>query len=170
MDYLQKPVTYSKSLVHLSKVCMLMNISVPQNKSQFVMLSHVVYITVHTISITWCKLWQQFGWQLLYWNAEGYTFLCTPYSVSISKVKNVHITVRGTLIGCILHPASAIVWPRLTTWSKIVALIQSYMHLYVLGLFLCLPLKPFTMHPYPLFFSWLLTLIIFWMFIHCQNV
>ncbi len=97
-------------------------------------------------------------------------FLCTPYSVSISKVKNVHITVRGTLIGCILHPASAIVWPRLTTWSKIVALIQSYMHLYVLGLFLCLPLKPFTMHPYPSSSSWLLTLIIFWMFIHMYNV
>ncbi len=27
-------------------------------------LSHVVNITVRSVSITWCKLWQQFGWQL----------------------------------------------------------------------------------------------------------
>ncbi len=79
-------------------------------------------------------------------------FLCTPYSVSISKVKNVHITVRGTLIGCILHPASAIVWPRLTTWSKIVTLIPSYMHLYVLGLFLWFASEPFHHASLPFFF------------------
>ncbi len=49
------------------------------------MLSHVVSITVHSVSVTWCKLWQQFGWQLLYWNAEG----CTSYvrHISISKVQ-----------------------------------------------------------------------------------
>ncbi len=38
------------------------------------MLSHVVNITLHSVSITWCKLWQQFGWQLLYWNG------CTSYA------------------------------------------------------------------------------------------
>ncbi len=36
-------------------------------------LSHVVNITVHSVSIIWCKLWNQFGWQLLYWNAESST-------------------------------------------------------------------------------------------------
>ncbi len=49
------------------------------------MLSHVVNITLHTVRITWCKIWQQCGWQLLYWNAEG----CTSYvcHISISKVQ-----------------------------------------------------------------------------------
>ncbi len=49
------------------------------------MLSHVVNVTLHSVSITWCKLWQQFGWQLVYWNAEG----CTSYvcHISISKVQ-----------------------------------------------------------------------------------
>ncbi len=49
------------------------------------MLSHVVNITVLSVSVTWCKLWQQFGWQLLYWNAKG----CTSYvcHISISKVQ-----------------------------------------------------------------------------------
>ncbi len=90
MDTCKSHVTYLKSLVHLSKVCMLMNISVPQNKKSFVMLSHVVYITVHTISITWCKLWQQFGWQLLYWNAEGYTFLYTIQCINFKSKKCTH--------------------------------------------------------------------------------
>ncbi len=56
-------------------------------------LSHVVNIALHSVSITWCKLWQQFGWQLLYWNAEG----CTSYLCHISIWK-VHITVCGILI------------------------------------------------------------------------
>ncbi len=62
-----------------------MNISVPSEwkvlMSLFTnkMLSHVVNITVLSVSITWCKLWQQFGWQLLYWNAEGCIFLYMPY-------------------------------------------------------------------------------------------
>ncbi len=95
IDYLQKPVTYSKSFVHLSKVSIYVNehisairmkvlVSLFTNKT-VKMLSHVVSITVHSVSITWCKLWQQFGWQLLYWNAEG----CTSYvcHISISKVQ-----------------------------------------------------------------------------------
>ncbi len=51
------------------------------------MLSHVVYLTVHTVSITLCKLWQQFGWQLLYWNAEGCTSYVGLCHLSISKVQ-----------------------------------------------------------------------------------
>ncbi len=60
------------------------NISVPSEvlvslftNKKVKMLSHVVNLTVLSVSITWCKLWQQFRWQLLYWNAEG--FLCMPY-------------------------------------------------------------------------------------------
>ncbi len=75
-------------------LCKSINISVPSEWKVLVslftnkivkMLSHVVNITVHSVSITWCKLWQQFGWQLLYWNAEGCaSYLC---HISISKVQ-----------------------------------------------------------------------------------
>ncbi len=79
MDFLQKPVTYSKSLVHLSKVsiCQWTLSLCHCSQTRCKMLSHVVNITVHSVSITYCKLWQQFGWQLLYWNAEG----CTLYAI-----------------------------------------------------------------------------------------
>ncbi len=55
------------------------------------MLNHVVNITVHT----WCKLWQQFGWQLLL-KCTKLRFLCMPYIHF--KSTNVHITVCGILI------------------------------------------------------------------------
>ncbi len=56
MDFLQKPVTYSKSLVHLSKVFMSMNISVPSEwkvlvsliTNNIVKMLHVVNIIVHS--------------------------------------------------------------------------------------------------------------------------
>ncbi len=51
-------------------------------------------VTVHSVRITWCKLWQQFGWQLLHWNAEG----CTSYAIFPFKSTNLHITVCGILI------------------------------------------------------------------------
>ncbi len=46
-------------------------------------------------SITWCKLWQQYGWQLLYWNAEGCTSM---YAIFPFKSTNLNITVCGILI------------------------------------------------------------------------
>ncbi len=62
MDFLQKPVTYSKSLVHLSKVSIYVNehFSAIRMKSPCVIvhkqvvkiLSHVVNTTVTSVSIT----------------------------------------------------------------------------------------------------------------------
>ncbi len=61
MDYLQKPETYSKSLVNLLKVSIYVNehISAIRMKSPCVivhkqevkMLSYVVNITVHSVSV-----------------------------------------------------------------------------------------------------------------------
>ncbi len=56
-------------------------------------LSHVINITVLSVSITWCKLRQQFGWQSLYWRLH---FLCITYIRF--KSTNLHITVCGILI------------------------------------------------------------------------
>ncbi len=59
LDYLQKPVTYSKSLVHLSKVSIYVNEHISAQWKVLVslftnkivkMLSHVVNITVHSVS------------------------------------------------------------------------------------------------------------------------
>ncbi len=68
MDFLQKPVTYSKSLVHLSKVSIYVNehISAIRIKSPCVIVhkqdSQNAYswshITVHSVSITWGKLYR----------------------------------------------------------------------------------------------------------------
>ena len=53
-----------------------MNMSVPSEWQVLVslytdktvkLLSHVVNITVYSGGMFWCKLWQHFGWQLLYW-------------------------------------------------------------------------------------------------------
>ncbi len=80
-----------------------MNISVPSEwkvivslfKNKIVkMLSHIVNIPVHSVSIIWCKLWKQFGWQLD-WNAEG----CASYVCHISfQSAHLHINVCGILI------------------------------------------------------------------------
>ncbi len=65
---------------------MSINISVPSEWKVLVslftnkMLSHVVNVTVHSVSFTWCKLWQQFGWQLL--KCRRLHFLCMPYILS----------------------------------------------------------------------------------------
>ncbi len=53
-------------------------------------------VTVHSVSITWCKLWQQFGWQLLYCNPEG----CTSYvcHIFLSKVQIYTLLYVGYLL------------------------------------------------------------------------
>ncbi len=89
MDFLQKPATYSKSLVHLSEVSICQRTyQCHQNEKSLCHCSQTSWakcLVVYSFSITCCKLWQQFGWQLLYWNAEG----CTSYlcHISISKVQ-----------------------------------------------------------------------------------
>ncbi len=127
------------------------------------------------LKLTLCKLWQQFGWQLLYWNAEGYTsYVChTVYPFQKYKFthycmwdidwktlfQNVWIIedmVDLPIIGCALHPASTIVKPWLTTWSKIVALISSDMRLcpWPLPLFCLCTLSPCILTPLLLLGCW----------------
>ncbi len=83
------------------------NISVPSEWKDLVslftnklgkMLSHVVNITVQSVSVTWCNLWQQSGWQLLYWNAEGGTSYECHTVYPFQKNKFTHYTVCGMLI------------------------------------------------------------------------
>ncbi len=96
------------------------------------MLSHVVNITVHSVTITWCKLWRQFGWHLLYWNAEGFTsYVC-------------HISITNVQIYTLLYVGY---WLFLNVW-----IIEDMVNL---------PIFSCTRQP---------LLIVFWMFIHCQNV
>ncbi len=88
MDFLQKPVTYSKVSIYINEHISAIRMKSPcviVHKQVVKMLCQVINATVHSVSITWCKLWQQFGGQLLYWNAEG----CTPYVclIFISKVQ-----------------------------------------------------------------------------------
>ncbi len=172
-----------------------MNISVPSEWKVLVslftnkivkMLSHVVNITVLSVSVTWCKLWQQSGWQLLYWNAEG----CTSYVCHISFQKytfthycmwdidwkrlfwNVWITVLR--IWSITKYLAA-------PFSHCKAMIYNMVHnsgpyfIWYAPLSLAsssvLPLYPSTMHPpYSSSSSCLLTLMVFWMFIYCQHL
>ncbi len=61
------------------------------------MLSHVVNITVHAVSITWCKLWQQYGWQLQYCTDMQKAALLM-YAIYAFKITNLHITLCGILI------------------------------------------------------------------------
>ncbi len=130
-------------------------------------------------SITWCKLWQQYGWQLLYWNAEG----CTSYvcHISFQKYKFKHYCMWD------------IDWKRLfqNVWiiedmviSQFLAAPFSHCKAMIDNIIssdmcLCpwplLPLPlfclyPSTMHPYSSSSSRLLTLMVFWMFIHRQNL
>ncbi len=193
MDFLQKPVTYSKSLVHLSKVSMYVNehfsairmnsqVSLFTNKT-VKMFSHVVNITVLSVSVTWCKLWQQSGWQLLYWNAEG----CTSYicHISISNVQIYTILCVGYWLKDMfeLLRIRSISQYLAAPFSHCKAMIDNMVHnsgpyfIWYAPLSLAssasssvLPLYPSTMHPYSSSSSRLLTLIIFWMFIHRQNL
>ncbi len=174
-----------------------MNISVSSERKVLVplftkkivkMLSHVVNITVHSVSITCCKLSQQFGCQLLYWNSEG----CASYVCHIHfKSTHLHITVCGILfeIDCfeifkllrILSISQYLAAP----FSHCRAIIDNMVHNsspFSSDMLLCtwpeastasssvLPLYPSTVHPYSSSSSQLLTLIVFWMFIHCQNL
>ncbi len=77
------------SVIRMKSPCVIVH-------KQVKMLSHVVNITVHSVRITWCKLWQQFGWPLLNWNAEG----CISYvcHMSISKVQMYTLLYCGILI------------------------------------------------------------------------
>ncbi len=65
--------------------------------SQTRLLSHVVNITVHSVSITWCKLWQKFGWQLQYCT-EVQKAALLMYAIYPFKSTNLHVTVCGILI------------------------------------------------------------------------
>ncbi len=129
-------------------------------------------------SITWYKLWQQFGWQLLYWNAEG----CTSYvcHISFQKYKFTHYCmwdidwkrlfqnvwiiedmVDLPFFSSTLQPLWGHDWQHYFIWYALLSSSSSSS---------VLPLYPSTMHPYSSSSSQLLTLIVFWMFIHCQNL
>ncbi len=80
-----------------------MNISVPSEWKVLVslftnkmgkMLSHVVNIKVHAVSITWCKLWQQFGW---HYCIEMQKAALLMYAIYPFKSTNLHITVCGII-------------------------------------------------------------------------
>ncbi len=130
------------------------------------MFSHVVNITVLSVNITWCKLWQQFGWQLLYWRLH---FLCMPYIYF--KSTNLHITVCGILIerdcfkmfellriwSITLQPLQGNDWQHYFIWDAPLFLASSVSSS-------VLPMYP-SMHPYSSSFSRPLTLMVFWMFI-----
>ncbi len=106
MDYLQKPVSCSKYLVHLSKIniCVNEHVSAIRMTSPCViedktvkLLSHVVNITVYSLSITWCNYYMATVWMTVtvYWNSERLRFLCMTY-IHFKSTK--HFTVRGILI------------------------------------------------------------------------
>ncbi len=153
---------------------------------QVKMLSHVVNITLHSVSVTWCKLWQQFGWQLLYWNAEG----CASYvcHISISKVQIYTLLYVGKWLKETVSKFELLrIWSisqyLAAPFSHCKAMIDNVVHnsglnfIWYAPLSLAssvsssvLPLYPSTMHPYSSSSSRLLTLMVFWMFIHCQNL
>ncbi len=83
-------------------------------------LSLVVSITVHSLSITWYKLWQQFGGELLYWNAKG----CTSYvchisilNVQIYTLLYVGILIERDWIGFTVT-LLLVVWPKKKTLQR----------------------------------------------------
>ncbi len=168
-----------------------MNISVPSEWKVFAslftnkivkILSHVVNITVHSVSIIWCKLWKQFGWQLLYWNAESSTsHVC---HISFQKY-TLHIAVCGILIERVCFETVWIIEDMVdlqylaVPFNYCKAKNENMVHnsgpyfIRYASLFLVssasssvLALYPSTMHPS----SRLLILIVVWMFIHCQNL
>ncbi len=188
MDYLQKPVSCSKYLVHLSKIniCVNEHVSAIRMTSPCViedktvkLLSHVVNITVYSLSITWCNYYMATVWMTVtvYWNSERLRFLCMTY-IHFKSTK--HFTVRGILIvrDCFEMFELLRIWSisqYLADWQHgpqqwpLFHLICAS----VLGLSASssvLPLYHSTMHPYSSSSSRLLTLIVSWMFIHCQNL
>ncbi len=165
---------------------MWMNISVPSERkvlvSQFTnkmvnMFSHVVNITLHFL-----KLWQQFGSQLLYWNAEG----CTSYvcHIFIQKYTFTHYCKILIERDCfkmfeLLRISQYLAAPVIVShgwlhgpqqWPLFNLMCTSVLGLFCPGSSSVLPLYPSTMHPFSTSSSRLLTLIVFWMFIHCQNL
>ncbi len=173
-----------------------MNMSVPSEWQVLVslstdktvkLLSHVVKITVYSLSITWCNLYGNslddsyciltcrkaaLFMYAIYPFQKFKTLYCT-WDIDCKRLfRNVWIIedmVDLPIFSCTLQPASAIVRPWLTTWSTTVALISS-LSLASSASSSVLPLYPSTMHPYSSSSSLLLTLIISWMFIHCQNL
>ncbi len=146
-----KPVTYSKSIVHLSKVSFYVNEHISAIKKKVFaslftnkivkILSHVVNITVHSVSIIWCKLWKQFGWQLLTWKAESSTSHVCHTSFQST---NLHITLCGIWLkesvskrlnywgygrSPIFSRTLQLLKAMNETWSTTVALISSDMRL-----------------------------------------
>ncbi len=163
-----------------------MNISVPSEWKVFVslftnkivkLLSHVGNITVHSVGITWCKLTV---WLTVTTECRRLHFLCLP--CILSKVQMYTLLYMGywlkeTVLKCLnywgydwslkLHP-SAIVRPRLTTWSTIVALISSDMRL-------CpwprLPLPLFCLCALPCILTHLFPLVCWpWSFSGCSSI
>ncbi len=173
-----------------------MNMSVPSEWQVLVslstdktvkLLSHVVKITVYSLSITWCNLYgnslddsyciltcrKAALFMYAIYPFQKFKTLYCMWDIDCKRLfRNVWIIedmVDFPIFSCTLQPASAIVRPWLTTWSTTVALISS-LSLASSASSSVLPLYPSTMHPYSSSSSRLLTLIIFWMFIHCQNL
>ncbi len=142
-----------------------MNMSVPSEWQVLVslstdktvkLLSHVVNITVHSLSITWCNLYcnslDDSYCILKCRKAVLFMYAIYPFQkyktwdIDCKRLfRNVWIIedmVDLPIFSCTLQPASAIVRPWLTAWSTTVALISSDMHL-------C----PWPLLPLPLFAS-----------------
>ncbi len=129
-----------------------MNMSVPSEWQVLVslstdktvkLLSHVVNITVHSLSITWCNLYcnslDDSYCILKCRKAVLFMYAIYPFQkyktwdIDCKRLfRNVWIIedmVDLPIFSCTLQPASAIVRPWLTAWSTTVALISSDMHL-----------------------------------------
>ncbi len=152
------------------------------------MLSHVVNITVHSVIIAWCNLWQQIGWQLQYCTKMLKAALLM-YAIYPLKSTNLHITACGILIerDCFEMFELLRIWLisqyLAAPFSHCKAMIDNMVQnsgpyfIWYAPLSLVssasssvLPLHPSIMNPYSSSSSQLLTLIVSWMFIHRQNL
>ncbi len=169
-----------------------MNISVPSEWKVFVslfarqgkMLSPVINITLHSISITWCNLWQQLD--------DSYStvlkcrrlhFLFMPYilsKVQIYTLLYLGYWLKETFSKCLriwsISQYLAAPFSHCKVIDNMVQNSGSYIIWYApLSLASSasssvFPLYPSTMHPYSSSSSRLLTLIVSWMFIHRHNL
>ncbi len=111
------------------------------------LLSRVVNITVHSLSITWCKIYgnslddsycilkcrKAALFMYAIYPFQKYKTLYCTWDIDCKRLfRNIWIIedmVDLPIFSCTLQPASAIVRPWLTAWSTRVALISSDMHL-----------------------------------------
>ncbi len=145
------------------------------------MLSHVVNITVHSVSITWCKLWQQFGW-VTELKCRRLHFFCTPYILSKVQIYTlnmwdidwkrmfwnvwiiedmVDIPIFSCTLQSLIDNMVHISGPYFI-WYASLSLVSSASSS-------VLPLYTSTMRHYSSSSSRMLTRVVFWMFIHRQN-